>query len=96
MQTFERSCFYRRWTAIGVLVWCGVLVTFLAVFGKPDNLREAIATGALLLMGSVTGAYIFGAAWDDRNRDRAVTQATQPPGDTVVIVPPPADPGRPE
>lgn len=86
MPTFERSWFYRRWTAIGVLVWCGGLVTYLAVFGKPDNLREAIATGALLLMGSVTGAYIFGAAWDDKNKDRATIEA-----DTVK----PVDPNTP-
>lgn len=86
MPTFERSWFYRRWTAIGVLVWCGLLVTFLAVFGKPDSLREAIATGALLLMGSVIGAYIFGSAWDDRNKDKAVIEAEPKQAD------PPIDP----
>jgi hypothetical protein len=57
----------RRRIIVATLVWCAALVTYLAVWGRPTSLSEAISTGLILLMGSVIGSYVFGAVWDDKN-----------------------------
>lgn len=61
----------RRRIIIATLIWCASLVTYLAVWGKPTSLSEAIATNLLLLMGGVIGSYVFGAVWDDQSRRKA-------------------------
>ncbi len=58
----------RRRIIIGTLLWAACLVTWLAIWGKPTSLSEAIATNLLLLMGGVIGSYVFGAVWDDQSR----------------------------
>lgn len=78
MRNFERSWFYRRWAALSTLIWCASMVTYLAVWGPDTRLSETIANGVLMLMGSIIAAYIFGAAWDDKNRDKAVTADENP------------------
>lgn len=67
----------RRRIVIATLIWCGLLVTYLALFGRPVSLSETIANGCLLLMASVIGSYVFGAVWDDKNN-----------GSTAIIAPP--------
>lgn len=61
------SWMMRRRIIVATLVWCAALVTYLAVWGRPTSLSEAISTGLILLMGSVIGSYVFGAVWDDKN-----------------------------
>lgn len=61
----------RRRIIVSVLAWACSLVTYLAIWGKPTSLSEAIATGLILLIGSVIGSYVFGAAWDDKNKRNA-------------------------
>ncbi|MGR9384925.1 hypothetical protein [Rhizobium leguminosarum] len=58
----------RRRIIIATLIWCAMLVTYLAIWGRPTSLSEAIATNLLLLMGGVIGSYVFGAVWDDQSR----------------------------
>lgn len=58
----------RRRIIIGTLLWCGAMVTYLAIFGRPVSLSETIANGCLLLMASVIGSYVFGAVWDDKSK----------------------------
>ncbi|MGX9145954.1 hypothetical protein [Mesorhizobium sp. 128a] len=61
----------RRRLAIAVIIWgCG-LITFLALFGKPDSLRETIASSVALLVASTVGSFIFGATWDNNSERRA-------------------------
>ena len=67
----ERSWRIRRAIIIGTIVWCVAMVTYLAVWGRDINLSETTVNGCLLLMASVIGSYVFGAVWDDRNKDRA-------------------------
>lgn len=55
----------RRTLVIAILLWCAVLVTYLAVWGQSDELREAIATSVLLLMGMVVSTYVLGVVWND-------------------------------
>lgn len=57
----------RRRIIVGTLLYCGAMVLYLAVWGESTSLAEAIATGLILLAGSVIGSYVFGAVWDDRN-----------------------------
>lgn len=82
----------RRRIIIGTLLWCGAMVTYLAIFGRPVTLSETIANGCLLLMASVIGSYVFGAVWDDKSKmlAPATTEVYQK---TVVA---PADPAMPE
>lgn len=94
----------RRRIVIVTLLWCGAMVTYLAVWGRDINLSETVANGALLLMASVIGSYVFGAVWDDKNQTQAevdvrtasVAPAPAPPGDQIVVVQQPApDPAAP-
>lgn len=90
---FGRPWNVRRRAALAILVWGGGLITYLALFGQPDSLREAIANSVALLMASTAGSFIFGAVWDDSSSRRAeidamAVNAGMPPttqaGPTVV------------
>ncbi|TIT40202.1 MAG: hypothetical protein E5W76_17230 [Mesorhizobium sp.] len=90
---FSKPWNVRRKMAIAVIVWgCG-LITYLALFGKPDSLREAIANSVALLVASTVGSFIFGATWDNASERRAEVDTmavnagippTQQGGATVV------------
>ncbi|WP_439604162.1 hypothetical protein [Shinella sp.] len=72
----------RRRIIVGTLVYCAAMILYLAVWGKSTSLEEAIATGLILLAGSVIGSYVFGAVWDDRNVMKAREQSEHaPPAD---------------
>lgn len=66
----DRSWRIRRAIIIGTIVWCVGMVTYLAVWGRDTELSQTTVNGLLLLMASVIGSYVFGAVWDDQNRDR--------------------------
>lgn len=70
-EVFRPSWKVRRRIVIITLVWCGAMVSYLAVWGRDIDLSETIANGALLLMASVIGSYVFGAVWDDKNQTQA-------------------------
>jgi len=57
----------RRAIIIGTLIFCAAEIVYLTIWGKDTNLAETIANGIIILAGSVIGAYVFGAVWDDRN-----------------------------
>lgn len=71
----------RRRIIVGTLLYCGAMVLYLAVWGESTSLAEAIATGLILLAGSVIGSYVFGAVWDDRNVMKAQQGEPAPPAD---------------
>lgn len=58
----------RRRIVVITLCWCGGMVTYLSIWGRPVTLSETAVNGCLLLMASVIGSYVFGAVWDDKNR----------------------------
>lgn len=58
----------RRRIVILLLLWSVGLVTWIAILGQPDSLREAIATALILLIGSLVGSYVFGVVWDSKNQ----------------------------
>lgn len=57
----------RRRIVVATLLFCAGEVIYLTGWGKDTNLAATLANGVLILAGSVIGAYVFGAAWDDRN-----------------------------
>lgn len=58
----------RRFIIKSTLLFCATVVAYLAVVGQGENrLHETIVLGCFALAGSVIGAFIFGATWDDRN-----------------------------
>lgn len=57
----------RRRIIITTLLFCAGETIYLTGWGADTNLHSTIANGVLILAGSVIGAYVFGAAWDDRN-----------------------------
>lgn len=63
---FSSSWTMRRRIIIATLLWCGAMVTYLAILGRPIQLSETAVNGLLLLMASVIGSYVFGAVWDDK------------------------------
>lgn len=63
---FRSSWTMRRRIIIGTLLWCGGMVTYLSILGRPIQLSETAVNGLLLLMASVIGSYVFGAVWDDK------------------------------
>ncbi|MGP4691600.1 hypothetical protein [Agrobacterium cavarae] len=81
----------RRRIIILSLLWCATLVTYLAVWGNPTSLSEAIATSLILLFGSIVGSYVFGAVWESNTKVKAdiAQQAVDQGGaDTTVKVEP--------
>lgn len=64
----------RRRIIILSLIWIAGLVTYLAIWGRPTSLVEAIATNLILLFGGIVGSYVFGAVWDS-NRKRSADLA---------------------
>jgi amino acid permease len=65
----------RRRIIVITLAWCGVLVTYLSVWGRDIQLSETSVNGLLLLMASVIGSYVFGATWDHNNMRRSEVDA---------------------
>ncbi len=57
----------RRRIIIVTLSLCAFVVIYLLFRGADTRLHETLANGAFFLAGSVIGAYVFGAAWDDKN-----------------------------
>lgn len=83
----------RRRIVILLLLWCVAMVTYIAIKGPPDQLREAIATALILLIGSLVGSYVFGVIWDNKTK---VPGSTTEIKQTVVTQPEPAAPVKPE
>lgn len=57
----------RRRVIFGTLIYCGGAIGYLIFGGEDNSLNAAIATGLILLAGSVIGSYVFGAVWDDKS-----------------------------
>lgn len=57
----------RRRIIVATLAFCAGVILWLLWRGEDSRLNQDIANGVLLLGGSVIGAYVFGATWDDMN-----------------------------
>lgn len=65
--SFRPSWRYRRGLVFAVSAFCAMVIAYLTARGQDTRLAESIASGAFLLLGTVVGSYVFGAAWDDKN-----------------------------
>lgn len=70
----------RWWLTLAILLWCGGAATFIIIRApSEDRLRETALQGIFLLAGSVAGAYLGFATWDDRHaRDRLRPRPREP------------------
>ena len=57
----------RRRIVVGALLFCAWCVAWIMLRGDDRSVNEVIVMCAFGLAGSVIGAYVFGAVWDDRN-----------------------------
>lgn len=57
----------RRRIILATLLFCAGEVIYLTGWGRDTAVHETLANGVLILAGSVIGAYVFGAVWDDAN-----------------------------
>ena len=80
----------RRRIIVLLLIWCVGLVTWIAIMGPPDQLREAIATSGMILIGSMVGSYVFGVIWDDKGKTPSTT--TKITSEVITGPETPADP----
>lgn len=89
----QSSWTIRRRIIVITLFWCGVMVTYLSIWGRDIQLSETSVNGLLLLMASVIGSYVFGATWDQNSQRKSEVDAmavsagippTQQGGNTVV------------
>jgi len=58
----------RRSIILVTLCICAyVILKFTIMGGEDTELNSTLVNGAYFLAGSVIGAYVFGAVWDDKN-----------------------------
>jgi len=81
----------RRRIIILSLIWIAVLVTYLAIWGRPIALSDTAVTNLLWIFGGIVGSYVFGAVWESnvaRKADVAQQAVEQGDADTTVKVEP--------
>lgn len=71
----ERSWLLRRWAVFSSLAVCDLVILYLAVFGSDSALSRDLVQSAFLTMAVLVNGYVFGGAWDDRNKDKAIIAA---------------------
>ena len=59
----------RRIIIMLTLVFCASWVTHIVLFGEDTRVNETVILGCFGLAGAVIGSYVFGAVWDDKNRN---------------------------
>ena len=57
----------RRRVIIGTLLFCAFCVLWVLFGDDERSVVEMIVMASFGLAGSVVGAYVFGAVWDDNN-----------------------------
>jgi hypothetical protein len=69
----------RRWRlTLALLLWCGVMASYIIIYAPAeDRLRETALQGIFLLTGSVAGAYLGFATWDDRHARGVMTRRVE-------------------
>lgn len=70
--TVEFEWWRRRVAIAGVLIFCGLGVGYLIIWGRDMQLHRDIANGLILLAGTTLGSYVFGATWDDASKRRTI------------------------
>lgn len=71
----DRSWYWRRWAVFSSLTVCDLVIMYLTVLGVDTRLNQDLANGALLLIAALVNGYVFGSAWDDRNKGKEAIAA---------------------
>lgn len=79
MHSFTAPWRIRRAYVLAVMLYCGALIGYLAIFGEDTELNRVIITNLSLVAGGTLGSYIFGAAWDDKNQRDAELRSRDGP-----------------
>jgi hypothetical protein len=69
----------RRWIW-RVTAFCMVVVAFCLWRGDDSRLYETAITWAFGLLGTLGGAYVFGAAWEHRSLVKGITESRKAEG----------------
>lgn len=65
----------RRWI-FGTTAFCMLVVAYCLYTGSDARIYETALNASFMLLGSVGGSYIFGAAWE--HKQIAASKATDP------------------
>ena len=60
----------RRAIIFMTLAFCATCITFIVLFGDDTRVNETVIVSCFALAGATVGSYVFGAVWDDNNRER--------------------------
>ena len=74
----ERSWKWRRILVFGQSIAINFAIFYLIGWGNDTRLHQDIASSLLILLGAIVQGYIFGAIWDDRNKDVATKNQSNP------------------
>lgn len=81
----------RRRIIHATLLFCAGMVIWIVLRDQDTSVAETVVTSSFILAGSVIGAYVFGAAWDDANVMRHMGPRAY---DDLAPPVPPSDPSR--
>lgn len=59
----------RRWMKV-ILAWAMLNVQYIVVWGDDNALNQNIAITLIGMVIAITGSYVFGAVWDDKQKRR--------------------------
>jgi hypothetical protein len=71
---------WRRLYVFVILFWAMGLITYIAIVGS-DATRDGIAFNVTGLLITLTGTYIFGAAWEGKDARKSMIAASNKPDD---------------
>lgn len=63
----------RRKVIFGSLIFCAVVISYVLISNKDNEIGQTAINGAYLLAGSVIGTYVAGAAWQDVRLNKKYT-----------------------
>lgn len=64
----------RRRYMTAVLIWAMLNVDYILVFGQDNALNQNALFAMVTLIGSIIGAYVFGAVWDDADKRKHIAE----------------------
>lgn len=68
----------RRYMTV-VLAWAMLNVDYILIFGKNSALNQNALFAMVTLIGSIIGAYVFGAVWDDSDKRKNLDKSEGDP-----------------
>lgn len=66
----------RRWMKV-ILAWAMLNVQYILVWGEDNALNQNIAITLIGMVIAITGSYVFGAAWDDKQKRRYASRSPE-------------------